>query len=91
MSGLIRDAPSLPRQSVVTRITCFTCDERHPRPGKKSKTDDEDKSDEEDLNEANYDEVRVNPSNIGPKLAASKCGSLMIGGGAWTQGTAHFI
>jgi hypothetical protein len=32
-------------------------DERHPRPGKKSKTDDEDRSDEEDLNEANYDEV----------------------------------
>lgn len=32
-------------------------DERHPRPGKKSKVDDDDKSDEEDLNESNYDEV----------------------------------
>ena len=42
---------------------CFYSDERHPRPGKKSKTDDDDRSDEEDLNEANYDEVRVNPSN----------------------------
>ena len=39
------------------RLFCFHSDERHPRPGKKSKTDDEDRSDEEDLNEANYDEV----------------------------------
>ena len=38
-------------------FVCFHSDERHPRPGKRTKTDDEDKSDEEDLNDANYDEV----------------------------------
>lgn len=38
-------------------FVCFHSDERHPRPGKRTKTDDEEKSDEEDLNDANYDEV----------------------------------
>ena len=41
----------------VVWCLCFHSDERHPRPGKRSKTDDEDRSDEEDLNESNYDEV----------------------------------
>lgn len=40
-------------------FVCFHSDERHPRPGKRTKTDDEDKSDEEDLNDANYDEVII--------------------------------
>lgn len=39
-------------------LLCYHSDERHPRPGKR-KTDDEERSDEEDLNEANYDEVMI--------------------------------
>lgn len=43
----------------IVVFVCFHSDERHPRPGKRTKTDDEDKSDEEDLNDANYDEVII--------------------------------
>lgn len=42
-------------------MSCSHRDERHARPGKKPKTDEQGEEiaeEEEDLNESNYDEVR---------------------------------